>query len=617
MTNYDHYTLDDGSPLSEQEKWVLGQVNEGLVADVKKKFLEEEKYQLRSKFLEELITTGFNKFGLKISRLGIRIYNAIFPEPLNLRNSVVTNYISLTGCIFKESTIFRDSSFENHLLLNKTQFIGKVDFHRIKVAKNLFLRNAILRDLVDFTSADVGRQFSADKAKFSKKKNIIKFNGLRVGQNLFIRKVDFHGTANFNMAYISGEFNASGVRFLNEENAANFKFLIVGRNAVFNDAEVNGAIYFTKSKIEGQFHADKMLFKSDKIVNFNGMTVGDNAYFRESIFEGPVDFIGMEVAKQLSFNGAHFNYVDNVAKLGRIKIKDAAYFRGTIVNGKISFNGADLLAIFIENSIINELNMEHVIVERMLRIKKTVIGKLEALNLQVNGLTTLDNVVINKNADIRDSNFRILNLIRVTWPKPKENNWLEGLKYNSINTGSKSENWGILIDWIDGSRFNTQPYTQLEEFFNRCGLKELANKVFMSMKRRERKMAPEFSGRRIWNWFLDVSVGYGRQPWRALLASVFVVCLGFLVFWSSNDMVSKKSNFVECHVAKNEMAISQNVYDRFWYSIDLFLPIDLGVSKYWEPNHGRILVWHYSKIQMILGWVLVSILIAAAIGVIK
>ena len=51
------FTLSDGSPLTRQESFVLRQVAEGEIADLKQEFGEAEAdRRLRARFLEELLT---------------------------------------------------------------------------------------------------------------------------------------------------------------------------------------------------------------------------------------------------------------------------------------------------------------------------------------------------------------------------------------------------------------------------------------------------------------------------------------------------------------------------------------------------------------------------------
>ena len=101
-------TLSDGSILTRQEQFVLRQVADGEIADLKQEFGEaEEDRRLRARFLEELLTGELQ--GVKVHRRGIVIRNAVVEEPLNLGNAEIDFYVGLNNCIFKESVSFRDA----------------------------------------------------------------------------------------------------------------------------------------------------------------------------------------------------------------------------------------------------------------------------------------------------------------------------------------------------------------------------------------------------------------------------------------------------------------------------------------------------------------------------
>ena len=130
-------TLSDGSILTRQEQFVLRQVAEGEIADLKQEFGEaEEDRRLRARFLEELLTGELP--GVKIQRRGVRIKNAVVEEAVDLENAEVDD-VGLNYCIFKEWVSFRDAYLENNLTLIGSHFLKEADFQRLKVAgANIF-----------------------------------------------------------------------------------------------------------------------------------------------------------------------------------------------------------------------------------------------------------------------------------------------------------------------------------------------------------------------------------------------------------------------------------------------------------------------------------------------
>jgi hypothetical protein len=60
------------------------------------------------------------------------------------------------------------------------------------------------------------------------------------------------------------------------------------------------------------------------------------------------------------------------------------------------------------------------------------------------------------------------------------------------------------------------------------------------------------------------------------------------------------------------------VYNRFWYSLDLFLPfLDLQADDVWKPKANERFLRHYVRLHVMLGWIPIPIVLAALTGLIK
>src|SRR5262245_22839172 len=104
---------------------------------------------------------------------------------------------------------------------------------------------------------------------------------------------------------------------------------------------------------------------------------------------------------------------------------------------------------------------------------------------------------------------------------------------------------------------------------------------------------------------LYLLVGYGRRPWQAGIPCVVVVALGCLVF-SPQKMEPQKSED------------TLRVYNRFWYSLGLFLPVvDLQADTVWKPKADHTFLRNYTRVHALLGWILIPIVLAALTGLIK
>ena len=141
-------------------------------------------------------------------------------------------------------------------------------------------------------------------------------------------------------------------------------------------------------------------------------------------------------------------------------------------------------------------------------------------------------------------------------------------------------------------------------FFLRQGYRDDADRAFIAGKRREREQLP-YGLNWFGSWLLDWLVGYGRHPAHAGYFCAFFVALGCFLF-SPKRMEPQKPDD------------APRVYNRFWYSLSLFVPlVDLQAHTVWKPKTEETFLRNYLRVQILLGWILIPILLAAVTGLIK
>lgn len=180
MKNYANLSLDDGSLLTDQEQFVIDQVSKGELADLVLEFGVNTKIrQLRSHFLEKLLTKGFDN--IKVHRIGIRIKNAAFLESLDLENAIISYFVSLTYCIFVRKVKLLDTHFEKSLSVTGSIFLKEAYFHRVKVEMSFFIKKAIFEQSINLGGGFIGRNLEARDTCFNGKAI---FNSMKVGQSV-------------------------------------------------------------------------------------------------------------------------------------------------------------------------------------------------------------------------------------------------------------------------------------------------------------------------------------------------------------------------------------------------------------------------------------------------
>ncbi len=562
--------------------------------------------------------------------------NAAFKGPVNFGSADIARQFSADGAKFEsqgqevnfnamkvgQSAFIQKAVFQGPMDFGNTDIGGQfnakgakfenpdkeVNFNAMKVGQDAFFDNAIFQGPVNFGNTHIGRQFNAKGAKFESREQEVNFNGMKMGQSAFFDNAVFQGPVDFGSANIGGQFSADGAKFESQEQEVNFNAMKVGQSAFFRNAVFQGPVNFVNTHIGRQFNANGAKFESpDKEVNFNSMKVGQDVFIRDAVFQGPVDFVGVDIGGQFSADGAKFEGAEQEVNFDGIKVGQITFFRNTVFQGKVSLNDAHFLDLLIEGNRINELGLERTKIERELRIENIEIDRLKARNMHVNGPATLDSVTIKSEGDLRDCSFQQLSLLDVTWPVEKDTIWLDGLSYLAIST-SKGEdepkNWRKLLEWINLSRFNTQNYSQLEAYFQRCGHKERADEVFIEGKRRE--LWGRKSGLRQWatRFFWDFLAGYGRKPAQTFRLILPLILLGTIIFAPEFE-----PKFINAHIYLKEI---NSWLIKFILSLDRFLPgVDLGLAKHWQPSHVCLFTWIYWYILKISGWITVPIALAA------
>ena len=164
-----------------------------------------------------------------------------------------------------------------------------------------------------------------------------------------------------------------------------------------------------------------------------------------------------------------------------------------------------------------------------------------------------------------------------------------------------------LLNLAKWSAYSADVYSSLEEFFLRQGDRGDADNAFFAGKQRERD---EYRCHGHWlrwlrSWMLYLLVGYGRRPWQAGIPCAVLIALGCVLF-SPKKMEPQKPED------------TPRVYNRFWYSLGLFLPfVDLQADKVWKPKADQIFLRNYMRVHILLGWILVPLVLAALTGLIK
>jgi hypothetical protein len=330
-------------------------------------------------------------------------------------------------------------------------------------------------------------------------------------------------------------------------------------NLDLSTSHLRGPLYLTGSHFIGPASRGPQL-------NFNSMEVQGGLVLDEVEVTGVAQFFHLQVSGDVAIRNAHFTYQntstdDDTVQFGESDIRGDMFIENSVFDGSFSLNQSNLKG----------LKFDHVAIAKKLDLGHAHIEKVFGLNLATDS-SHPQHIVLN------------------------------GLFYGDL--AGVDANLSALIDRASNEVYDAQSYVQLENYYRLHGRPDEADRAFIKSKSLERNKL-SWSGWLI-NWFLFLSVGYGRRPQNALYISMVVVLLGMIIFRKSSDM--------QMQDAKS----SPRIYNPFWYSLDLLTPfIDLDAAKTWMPREDWSFGRNYARVQRILGWILVPIGLAAITGILK
>jgi hypothetical protein len=618
--------------LSEQERWVLSQVEQGAEADLKYRFgTDKQNCRLSGNFLKKLVTGGFKN--LPTSYRGVQISNAMIDGPVIVEYAEIDHLLRLSHCIFKNPASFQKSHFKKDLSFSGSHFLGSANFKAIKIEGDISCENTIFERECLWRDAKINEHFHGEGAEFRDKKGPADFYAMSVGANAFFDSAKFHGPVNFGLTQIGREFYANNTQFLHEQEKAYFNSLKVNQNAIFKGARFHGPVNFVVAQIGFQFSGNGAEFLNTKEpADFRGMKVGNTLFLREAKFHGPAHFEFVEIGGNFRATKAEFHNEGQV-NFHKMKVALKTFFDeakiccnidmsyGNFFDLEINGTSQDEKETSGKNIHIPRLNLKGTLVQRDLKIANARIDELEASHMDVKGPARFSNVEIKTLANFRDSSFQIMDFEGVKWPEiDKQKNfrqvYLGNLTYTGLsidkpnNIDYQQKDFEAIKSFVEASPFNTQSYIQMETFFKSIGRESWAKEVFIHMHDRELAEKMSWWDPRRWlEWFFWGQIaGYGRAPFRVFFVSLALIILGAFTFnpeYLTPNKMPAKGKTLEAMML------------RLFISLDRFLPIELGLASHWDSKGRRFIIWFYFYLQQILGWILIPIALASIYSQLK
>jgi hypothetical protein len=404
--------------------------------------------------------------------------------------------------------------------------------------------------------------------------------GARIGGAVLLRRgFQANGEVELSDTQIGGNLDCAGGAFKNPGRfALNLAGTKIGGAASLQDGfRAEGAVDLFGAQVGGNLNCDGGRFTNVRGVALNaeGARIGGAALLRKyagaqaKVFEaeGEVRFFGAEIGRNLECSGGSFRNQGAVA-LNLV---------GATIRG----------SVFLKNNFRaeGEVTMRRAAISGDLDVVGMQIVDDTKMNLGDGSCAVL--VDATENGDPSKS-----------WPSDKKL-VLDGFVYRRLFAPGRAAD---RLKWLRqqlpvqlgqrGGWFRPQPYKQLAGVLRSQGQDAEARAILMGLARDRRKWADLSRRSRAWQWVLEVTIGSGYQPFRALIILLFLWVVGFVAFgWGYQRSVMVPSDRATITDLANNTPLPGH-YEPFCalvYAIDTELPIiNLGQRDRWHASSDAL-----------------------------
>jgi hypothetical protein len=363
-----------------------------------------------------------------------------------------------------------------------------------------------------------------------------------------------------------------------------------------------------------------------------GAITGDNSVIeRDATFVsgdyGPVSFFRAHVDGNLDFTGSRImspgdNSVNLVESMvgGDVTFHDGFVTDGT-VDARLAKIGYALDFHNIEFQGEGGVNAE----------RASIAGTFYWTDIKHTPTTTLDLENAHAGAIWDDE---------ASWPAPGKL-VINGFIYGEIAGGP--DNAPSRLRWLalQPPGYSPQPYRELAKALNENGREEGATEVRIAKEIAQRRFGRMSRMQRAWSLMLQITIGFGYRPLRALWWIGGFVGLGTLLFgwgYAMRIITPTEETAYEHFVERGEAPTYYPVFNPFIYSLENFLPVvELHQDKYWRPNarhaaRGKVrlrgepldasalpsrMLRAYLWIHILAGWTITPLLFAGLSGLVR
>jgi hypothetical protein len=466
--------------------------------------------------------------------------------------------------------------------------------------------------------------------------------GVKVGGHVFLRegfKAD--GAVRLLGADISGDLSCRAGRLGRDHNgyALVADRMTVGGEVhlyrgfaadgavVLDGADITGDLSFSGAQLTGTNNdgnaliADGMKAHHDVLLDKAATDDGEAA--QPFTAAGAVRLARADVTGDLSFSGAQLTGTDHDGKAlfaDGIKVGAAVLLNdGFTAAGIVSFNSARAERLELSPAKrANEIRFDFTAREA------EIAGELKwAPDGQFSGQVNLEDAHVGQ---LEDNNWPPTGEQASGYWPPGGKLCLSGFTYGGLADASVDQRLEWISSQYQGAKrtaFAAQPYEQLADWYSRAGQDSEARAVAIARRRDLRKYGNLKWYRKFGNWFLDATIRYGYETWRAAAGLAVVFVAFWVLSWGGAQLhVIVPTGDVKSPVPTATHCTSDYpCFYPFGYTIDTVIPIiNVHQADHWGPDGSKpfgllwvIGVWGATA----AGWALATLLVAGYTGLVR
>jgi len=495
--------------------------------------------------------------------------------------------------------------------------------------------------------ADIGGDLACSGARLGSNRDGIGLlaEGMKVGGQMFLREgFTTDGAVRLLGADIAGDLSCRAAR-LGADHAGNalvadrmkvggevhlYKGFTAGGAVVLNGADITGDLSFRGAQLTGTNHVGNALdadgMKVGHDVLLDAEPADDGAAGPPFAAAGAVRLARADITGQLSCSGAQLTGTDRAGnalvaegmKVGAAVLLDEGFTAAGAVS-LCSARADQLVLSPAKPAGTSEITFDFTATEAQ------IAGVLRwAPDGQFSGTIDLEDAHV---GELEDSWTPAGERAHGRWPLDGRLR-LNGFTYGGLGEASVRQR----LEWIRSqytgvkpAAFAAQPYEQLAAMYRQAGQDTEAREVAIA-RRRDLRMYGNLNWyRRFGNAFLDKTIRYGYQTWRAAagLAAVFVAFLVLSIAGQHQHVIVPTGSVNGLHPVPTATRCTSDYpcFYPFGYTIDTVIPIiNVHQAEHWGPDAHAPAGWLWvvgAWAATAAGWALATLLVAGYTGLVR